>query len=145
MHVCAQPCATLCDPRTITHQAPLSMGFARQEHWSGLPSPPPRDLPNPGIESVSPANPALQADSLPLSQREINISRCTVTMNMFVKVGLWVPYLLTSSDLEFHRFCVVLSSNPALPQYSESLNDFILVKPYLITFVNKKNKGVFGL
>ena len=35
---------------TVTHQAPLSMGFSRQEYWSGLPCPPPRDLPFPGIE-----------------------------------------------------------------------------------------------
>ena len=42
------------------------MGFSRQEYWSGLPCPPPRDLPNPGIETASPA---LQADSLPLSQQ----------------------------------------------------------------------------
>ena len=46
---------------TITHQAPLSMGFSRQEYWSGLPCPPPGDLPDPGIESRSPA---LQVDSL---------------------------------------------------------------------------------
>ena len=45
---------------TVAHQAPLSMGFFRQEYWSGLPFPSPRDLPNPGIESESPA---LQADS----------------------------------------------------------------------------------
>ena len=50
-------------PRTIACQAPLSMGCRRQENWSGLPFPPPRDLPNPGIE---PGSPALQADSLPL-------------------------------------------------------------------------------
>ena len=43
-----------------------SMGFSRQEHWSGLPCPPPGDLPDPGIE---PASPALQADSLLLSHR----------------------------------------------------------------------------
>ena len=42
-------------------QAPLSMGFSRQEHWSGLPFPPPGDLPDPGTE---PGPPALQADSL---------------------------------------------------------------------------------
>ena len=54
-----QPFAT---PRTAAHQAPLSMGFSRQENWSGLPCPPPRDLPNSGIE---PRSPALQADSLP--------------------------------------------------------------------------------
>ena len=47
---------------TVTHQAPLSMGFSRQEYWSGLPCPPPGDLPNPGIE---PGPPALQVNSLP--------------------------------------------------------------------------------
>ena len=40
---------------TITHQAPLSMGFPRQEYWSGLPFPSPGDLPDPGIEPASPA------------------------------------------------------------------------------------------
>ena len=49
-------------PWTVARQAPLSVGFSRQEHWSGLPCPPPRDLPNPGIE---PRSTALQADSLP--------------------------------------------------------------------------------
>ena len=59
--VCAQPaCPTLCDPPwTIAHQAPLSMGFPRQEYWSGLPFPPPGDLPDSGTEPVSPASPAL--------------------------------------------------------------------------------------
>ena len=47
---------------TITRQAPLSMGFSRQEYWSGLPCPSPGDLPYPGIELGSLA---LQADSLP--------------------------------------------------------------------------------
>ena len=51
-------------PWTVAHEAPLSMGFPRQEYWSGLPFPPPEDLLNPGIE---PGSPALQADSLPLS------------------------------------------------------------------------------
>ena len=40
---------------TPTRQAPLSMGFSRQEYWSGLPFPSPRDLPDPGIEPKSPA------------------------------------------------------------------------------------------
>ena len=57
----AQLCPTLCDPMDYSPQAPLSMGFFRQEYWSGLPCPPPRDLPEPGIE---PRSPALQADSL---------------------------------------------------------------------------------
>ena len=42
-------------PWTAARQAPLSMGFSRQEHWSGLPCPPPGDLPHPGIEPKSPA------------------------------------------------------------------------------------------
>ena len=49
-------------PRTVAYQAPPSMGFSRQEYWIGLPFPSPGDLPNPGIESVSPA---LQTDTLP--------------------------------------------------------------------------------
>ena len=44
---------------TIACQAPLSMGFSWQEFWSGLPFPPPGDLPNPGIEPASPASPVL--------------------------------------------------------------------------------------
>ena len=47
-----QLCAT---PRTVAHQVPLPMGVSRQEYWSGLPFPPPGDLPDPGIEPVSPA------------------------------------------------------------------------------------------
>ena len=49
-------------PWTVSHQAPLSMGFPRQEHWSGEPFPSPGDLSDPGIE---PRSPALQVDSLP--------------------------------------------------------------------------------
>ena len=48
-------------PWTVARQAPLSMGFSRQEYWGGLPFPSPGDLPNPGIE---PGSPALQADAL---------------------------------------------------------------------------------
>ena len=58
----AKSCLTLVTPWTVAHQAPLSMGFSRQEYWSGLPFPSPGDLPDPGIE---PRSPALQADSLP--------------------------------------------------------------------------------
>ena len=50
---------------TIASQAPLSMGFSRQEYWSGLPFPSTGDLPDPGIESMSFMSPALQEDSLP--------------------------------------------------------------------------------
>ena len=53
---------TLGTPCTVAHQGPLSMGFPRQEYWSGLPFSSPEDLPNPGIE---PWSPALQVGTLP--------------------------------------------------------------------------------
>ena len=49
---------------TVAHQVPLSIGFSRQEYWSGLPFPSPEDLPDPGIEQTVPAS---QTDSLLLS------------------------------------------------------------------------------
>ena len=54
-----QSCLTLATLWTVAHQAPLSWGFSRQEYWSGLPFPPPGDLPHPGIEPLSQASPAL--------------------------------------------------------------------------------------
>ena len=50
---------------TVALQAPLSMGFSRQEYWSGLACPPPGDLPDPGVKPTSPMSPGLQADALP--------------------------------------------------------------------------------
>ena len=58
-------------PWTVTYQAPWSMGFSRQEYWSGLPFPSPGDLPNPGIE---PGSPALQTDALPSEPLEVGIN-----------------------------------------------------------------------
>ena len=61
-----QSCPALCDPMDpMDCQALLFMEFSRQEYWSGLPCPPLGDLPHPGMEPVFPA---LQVDSLPLSQ-----------------------------------------------------------------------------
>ena len=65
----AQLCSDSCDPWTVAHQAPLSVGFFRQEYWSGLPFPPSGDLPNLGIEPASPVSPVWQADSSPLSHQ----------------------------------------------------------------------------
>ena len=58
----AKSCLTLAIQWTVACQAPLSIGFSRQEYWSGLPFPSPGDLSDPGIE---PWSAALQADSLP--------------------------------------------------------------------------------
>ena len=68
-------------PSTVAHKASLSMGFSRQEYWSGLPCPSPGGLPNPGIKSKASVAPALQADSLLLGHRGSPefISTCSKT------------------------------------------------------------------
>ena len=77
MYMCMRACVLSCfscipvdfvTMWTVAHQTPPSMGFSRQECWSGLPFPSPGDLSDPGIELESLAAPALQADSLPLIQ-----------------------------------------------------------------------------
>ena len=60
-------------------QVPLSMGFSRQAYWSGLPCPPPGDLPDTGIKPVSPVTPVLQADSLLLSRQGSTFSLIVLT------------------------------------------------------------------
>ena len=63
---------------TIGRQAPLSMGFSRQEYWSGLPWPPPGHIPNPGIKPTS-ASSALQVDSLP-AESESEVAQSCPTL-----------------------------------------------------------------
>ena len=69
-------------PLTVAHHAPLSTEFSRQEYWSGLPFPPPGDLPIPEIKLVSPV---LQVDSLLLSHQRSpggNIRDCKVSFTV---------------------------------------------------------------
>ena len=66
-------------PWSEASQAPLSMGFSRQEHWSGLPCPPPGDLPDPGIEAGSLA---LEADSLLSEPPGKPLNRLLKTLNV---------------------------------------------------------------
>ena len=66
LSVCMRACLVISDslqPYGLARQAPLSMGFFRQEYWSGLPCPPPGDLPDPGIEPASLMSPALAGGS----------------------------------------------------------------------------------
>ena len=80
---------------TVARQAPLSMGFSRQECWSGLPFPSPGDLPDPGIE---PGSSALQADALPSEPpgKPEEKNRCIQRFALFTEVyykehrtGIW--------------------------------------------------------
>ena len=63
---------------TVAHQAPLSLGFSRQEYWSGLPVPSPGDLPDPEVE---PGSPALQTDSLPFEPQGSSLELAFLNLN----------------------------------------------------------------
>ena len=71
VHSCVQLFVT---PSTVAHQPPLCMEFSRQAYWSGLPFPTAGDLPNPGIDSMSPESLQWQADSLPLRHLETQLT-----------------------------------------------------------------------
>ena len=86
-------------PKTTVCQAPLSLGFPRQEYWSGKPFLSPGDLSNPGIYPMSPA---LQADSLPLSHqgspitlRRLNVYKTSKTLQNFNEQWLLLLKLLS--------------------------------------------------
>ena len=67
--MCMLSCRTLCDPMDCSLPGSPVMGFLRQEYYDGLSCPPPADLPDSGIKSTNPASPALQVDSLLLSDQ----------------------------------------------------------------------------
>ena len=95
---------------TVAHQAPLSIGFFRQEYWSGLPWPPPGDLPNPGIEPTSPV-------ALALAGR------------FFTTSAIWEALLYTLG-LPIQTYTLLLHPLPHLclltvPSYPWASQDFI--------------------
>ena len=78
-------------PWTVACQAPLSLGFSKQEYWSGLPFPSPGDLPNPGIE---PGSPVLQADALPSESP----GKCWVPKNWYFWTVMLEKFLESPLD-----------------------------------------------
>ena len=99
--------------RTVAHQAPLSTGFSRQEYWSGLLSPPPGDLPNPGIK---PRSSPLQVDSLlseppgkPMSVITPHLlPNCLPKMSLDIAKSLAVNTLCHVASLEISRISLSL-------------------------------------
>ena len=80
-------------PWPVAHQASLSVEFSRQEYWSGLPFPSPGNLPNSGIK---PGSPALQANSLPFSIRDLYLENIKNSDNSIIKrqiIFKWVKDL----------------------------------------------------
>ena len=94
-----QSSQTLCDPMDCSPQAPLSTGFSRQEHWSGLPCSPPGDLPNWGWNPAPLTSPAWQAGSLSLvppgkpQRKSENQSQSRSVVSDFLRPhGLYSPW-----------------------------------------------------
>ena len=87
-------------PWTAARQAPLSMGFSRQEYWSQLPCPSPGDLPYPGIKPISLEDPSLQADSLPLSRRGSPLGSLGGSKSIF-----WKPCPQVNWKGPIHHIC----------------------------------------
>ena len=116
----AQLCPTLCDPMDYSPQAPLSMGFFRQEYWSGLPCPPPRDLPEPGIE---PRSPALQADSLQ-SEPPGNPSLSIIVLKM--------TYFIISFFFFFEKCALIKRQNEILLHGSGNISLSLLFVEVLL-------------
>ena len=90
-------------PWTVAQHAPLSMGFRRQGYWSGLPFPPPGNLPNPGTELESPA---FRKDPLPLSHLD---SMNSERVNSFLKVTMIGSILEPRSEFQSN----ILVNNPS--------------------------------
>ena len=88
-----QSCLMFCDPMNHNPQAPWSMEFSRQEYWSGLPFPSPRDIPDPGFK---PGSFALPADSLSEAQgrpKQSYHATCNTTTS-FILNNVFETYLL---------------------------------------------------
>ena len=101
-------------PWTIAHQVPLSMGFTRQEYWSGLAFPSLEGLPDPGIK---PWSPALQADSLPSELRVFAKSLQLSHENMSVKLNASIMSLGSYAEYK-----LLIKSKMPIPYPSASFD-----------------------
>ena len=102
-----------CDPMACSSQAYLSMGFSRQEYWSGLPFPPLGDLPDPGIEPVFPKSPALSGrffTAKPPGKPHVCVYMCVYICVFKVSISSQCTRLASSTPAVFPTntpwFCV---------------------------------------
>ena len=141
-----QSCPTLATLGTVALQTPLSVGFSRQDYWSGLPCPPPGDLPNPGLEPRSPMAPVLRAGFLLLSPQgspEICIAYCILFWTFFKlfilkTLSSWrfeekqyshTPYIGSPVNIVLHMLYLSVSWHIAF--YFELSLNFLFWKLYL--------------
>ena len=109
-------------PWTVAHQAPLSMGFSRQQYWSGLPLPSPRDLSDPGIK---PGSPALQADALP-SEPSGTPSTCKV---WWQRTPLWNQRNMVQSLTLLWKSCYSSLHSPI--NWTQHVTHILFDKQYI--------------
>ena len=98
---------------TVAHQAPLSMGFSRQEYWNVLPCPPPGDFPDPRIKPRSHMSPALAGRFFTTSGSAVYISRCHISIfynviNIFNNSNLWKGCQMASWMIKVSYFLSLL-------------------------------------
>ena len=131
---CAQSCPTLATRRTAACQAPLSMGFSRQEYCNGLPFPSPGDLPSPGIEPMSLVSPALAGGLDSLLLRHLGSLDITEQFHL-----ISTPEIFKTSDQcnqlqEIHKktFCFIIKiscSKILFDSFAFVLYEFLIIQP----------------
>ena len=103
-------------PWTVACQGPLSMGFSRQEYWSGLPFPPPRNLPDPGIKPLSFASPALAGKFFttePPGKPCVNVIETNSFSFVFFFTHMYISKIILfhyglSQDIQYSSLCYTL-------------------------------------
>ena len=137
-------------PWTVAHQAPLSMGFLRQEYWNGLPFPPPGDLPNSGIEPTSLASPTLAGGFLPTvppgkPKNKWHLHKTTQFYMLISLSQLAMPNLLIRSTATFHS----PQNRGAFPLISEHAIEMLLEQklygPVSIFFARRLSPKLYRL
>ena len=135
-------------PRTVAHQAPLSMGFSRQEYWSRWPFPPPEDLPDPGIKPVFPA----LAGRFLITEPPGKPSLFTVLVSLLCYVHQCVVFF--DSTVILYSICLWLTSLSIIPSKSiRAVADLktslflwlnsILLYAYLCVYTHTHTKSLF--
>ena len=122
-----------------TCQAPQSMGFSRQEYWSGLLFPSPGDLPNPGIKTVSPVSPTLQDDSFLLSHQGNPWLKYSLSIISFMDNAFGVVFKKSCPHPRLSWFPLTLSSRSFTVLYFTIIYELL----YKLIFV-KEVRSVSG-